>query len=99
MRRPGVRRGRRADLRQLRENAPEQVIAHDGRVGVLFDGQAIGQGQHHGDHILNGELAQGRRPPEDLLDAAGYRSAQAARVIGIRFTAAARLAAIAGGLW
>jgi hypothetical protein len=55
----------------LREYPPEQVIADRARVGVLLDGQAVGQCQYHGDHLIGGEPPEGRGPPEELRGALG----------------------------
>ena len=46
----------------------------------MLDGQAVVECQHHGDDIVNGELAQGMSLPEDLFDGVGYRSAQGSPV-------------------
>jgi hypothetical protein len=77
---PGVPAWRSGLAQQLCEDSPEQIITDEVRIDVLLDGQAVVECQHHGDDIVNGELAQGMSLPEDLFDGVGYRSAQGSPV-------------------
>jgi hypothetical protein len=52
--------------RQLYEDSTEQVVAHGAGVDVLLYGEAVGECQHHGHGIVNGEVPDGRISTKDL---------------------------------